>query len=130
LVSTLKQLIAADRRCTFQSGASVQTETQHTFQPPGRSLSKRRNVLRYLNPVLVVDESHNAESDLSVDMLKNLNPSFILDLTATPKDNSNIISLFPTVAKNLHTHVIDRKEIKRGKALYVSNSNEDSNLLF
>ena len=55
------------------------------------------NVIRYLNPVLVVDESHNAESDLSVDMLKNLNPSFILDLTATPKKNSNIISLVPAI---------------------------------
>ncbi|MCC5944564.1 MAG: DEAD/DEAH box helicase family protein [Bernardetiaceae bacterium] len=56
------------------------------------------NVMRYLNPVLVVDESHNAESDLSVDMLKNLNPSFILDLTATPKKNSNIISLVPAIS--------------------------------
>lgn len=55
------------------------------------------NVLRYLNPVLVVDESHNAESELSVDMLKNLNPSFILDLTATPKDHSNIVSLVPSI---------------------------------
>lgn len=55
------------------------------------------NVIRYLNPVLVVDESHNAESDLSVDMLKNLNPSFILDLTATPKENSNIVSLVPAI---------------------------------
>jgi type III restriction enzyme len=55
------------------------------------------NVLRSLNPVLVVDESHNAESDLSVDMLKNLNPSFILDLTATPKSNSNIVSLVPAI---------------------------------
>lgn len=49
-------------------------------------------VLQALNPVVVVDESHNAESDLSVEMLKNLNPSFILDLTATPRKNSNIIS--------------------------------------
>lgn len=55
------------------------------------------NVMRYLNPVLVVDESHNAESPLSVDMLKNLNPSFILDLTATPKENSNILSLVPAI---------------------------------
>ena len=55
------------------------------------------NILRYLNPVLVVDESHNAESELSVDMLKNLNPSFILDLTATPKENSNIVSLVPAI---------------------------------
>ncbi|MEO1050765.1 MAG: DEAD/DEAH box helicase family protein [Bacteroidota bacterium] len=55
------------------------------------------NVIRSLHPVLIVDESHNAESTLSIDMLKNLNPSFILDLTATPKDNSNIISLVPAI---------------------------------
>lgn len=50
------------------------------------------SVLRSLNPVVIVDESHNAESELSIEMLKNLNPSFILDLTATPRKNSNIIS--------------------------------------
>lgn len=55
------------------------------------------NVIRHLNPVVVVDESHNAESDLSVDMLKDLNPSFILDLTATPKQNSNIVSMVPAM---------------------------------
>jgi len=50
------------------------------------------NVIRNLNPVVIVDESHNAESELSVEMLKNLNPCFVLDLTATPRKNSNIIS--------------------------------------
>ena len=54
-------------------------------------------VLRAFNPVVIVDESHNAESDLSVEMLKNLNPSFILDLTATPRKNSNIISFTPAI---------------------------------
>ena len=49
-------------------------------------------VLRHLEPVVVVDESHNAGSDLSVEMLNNLNPSFVLDLTATPRKNSNILS--------------------------------------
>lgn len=49
-------------------------------------------VLRHLEPVVVVDESHNAGSDLSTEMLNNLNPSFVLDLTATPRKNSNIIS--------------------------------------
>lgn len=49
-------------------------------------------VLRQLSPVVIVDESHNAASDLSIEMLSNLNPSFILDLTATPRKESNIIS--------------------------------------
>ncbi|GAB2796285.1 type III restriction enzyme [Hymenobacter luteus] len=55
-------------------------------------------VIQALNPVVVVDESHNAESELSVDMLKNLNPAFILDLTATPRKNSNIISFVDALA--------------------------------
>lgn len=55
------------------------------------------NVIRSLNPVVIVDESHNAESDLSVEMLNNLNPSLVLDLTATPKSNSNIISFVNAV---------------------------------
>jgi type III restriction enzyme len=55
------------------------------------------NVIRSLNPILVVDESHNAESDLSIEMLNNLNPSFILDLTATPKQNANIVSLVSAI---------------------------------
>ncbi len=55
------------------------------------------NVIRSLQPVLVVDESHNAESTLSVEMLNALNPSFVLDLTATPKENSNIISFVPAI---------------------------------
>lgn len=56
------------------------------------------NVIRKLNPVVVLDESHNAETDLSVEMLKDLRPSFILDLTATPKSNSNIISTASAMA--------------------------------
>lgn len=49
-------------------------------------------VIRKLNPVVIVDESHHATSKLSKEMLQNFNPSFVLDLTATPKRGSNIIS--------------------------------------
>ncbi len=56
------------------------------------------NVIRRLKPVVVVDESHNAESKLSVEMLVNLNPHFILDLTATPRNSSNIITYVDALA--------------------------------
>ena len=49
-------------------------------------------VIRQMNPVVVVDESHNAKSELSIAMLQNLNPSFVLSMTATPTKRSNIIS--------------------------------------
>lgn len=51
-------------------------------------------VLRHLEPVVVVDESHNAGSDLSTEMLNNLNPSFVLDLTVTPP--AETATSFPT----------------------------------
>ncbi|MDR2050267.1 MAG: DEAD/DEAH box helicase family protein [Deltaproteobacteria bacterium] len=49
--------------------------------------------LNRLSPIVVVDESHNAQSCLSVEMLRNLNPSLVLDLTATPRDKSNLVSI-------------------------------------
>lgn len=45
-----------------------------------------------LHPVMVIDESHNFGSLKRTDLLQNLNPDFILDLTATPREDSNIIS--------------------------------------
>lgn len=50
------------------------------------------NVIRSFEPVVIVDESHNAATELSVSMLADLNPSFVLELTATPRNSSNIIS--------------------------------------
>ncbi len=50
-------------------------------------------VMGSLNPVVVIDESHNFKADLRIEALRDINPRFILDLTATPRDNSNIISI-------------------------------------
>ena len=49
-------------------------------------------VINQLSPLVIVDESHHARSELSLDMLKDFNPCFVLELTATPKKNSNILS--------------------------------------
>lgn len=48
-------------------------------------------VLQAVHPLVVVDESHNATSKLSEQMLNDLQPSLVIDLTATPRENSNII---------------------------------------
>lgn len=54
-------------------------------------------VLSYLNPVVIIDESHNFEANLRVDMLNDINPCFIMDLTATPRKKSNIISFVDAI---------------------------------
>lgn len=48
--------------------------------------------LAWQRPVCIVDESHNFGSEMRTEMLRFLNPSFILNLTATPQPESNIIS--------------------------------------
>ncbi len=85
-------------RKVFEQNGSLQSFETLLGKDEEISLMK---VMQFLNPLVVVDESHNAETDLSVEMLKEFNPCFILDLTATPRNNSNIISF------------IDALELKR-----------------
>ena len=85
-------------RKVFEQNGSLQSFESLLGKEEEISLMK---VMQYLNPLVIVDESHNAETNLSVDMLKEFNPCFILDLTATPRNNSNIISF------------IDAMELKR-----------------
>lgn len=54
-------------------------------------------VLSYLNPVVIIDESHNFEAPLRVEVQKDINPRFILELTATPRPKSNIISFVDAI---------------------------------
>lgn len=58
-------------------------------------------VIAQLNPVVIIDESHNFEADLRIDMLNAINPCFILDLTATPRKKSNIISFVDAIKLKL-----------------------------
>lgn len=84
-----------DNRRAFKENGALASFTE--FQDTSDDLSEFDstsliNTLRRMRPVVIVDESHNANTKLSTDMLNNLNPSFVLDLTATPKENSNVIS--------------------------------------
>ena len=55
-------------------------------------------VINQLSPLVIVDESHHARSTLSKEMLQNFNPCFVLDLTATPTKESNILCYVDSVA--------------------------------
>lgn len=55
-------------------------------------------VINQLSPLVIVDESHHARSTLSKEMLENFNPCFVLDLTATPTKESNILCYVDAVA--------------------------------
>ena len=49
------------------------------------------NLLHVQRPLMIVDEAHNAVTGLSRDMQIRVNPSAIIEFTATPRLNSNIL---------------------------------------
>jgi type III restriction enzyme len=49
------------------------------------------NLLHWHQPLVIIDEAHNAKSDLSIEVLKRVNPSCIVEYTATPAPNSNVV---------------------------------------
>lgn len=80
----------------FRENGNFLEHTQHFTHPEqlisGADPTALIQVIAQQNPVVIVDESHNFKADLRVELLNNLSPRFILELTATPRDNSNIIS--------------------------------------
>lgn len=57
----------------------------------GEIIYSLANVIKLHNPLVIVDEGHNVQTELSFEMLKGLNPSFVLEFTATPKGQSNVL---------------------------------------
>jgi type III restriction enzyme len=117
---------------TFQNKNKLLTDVDETalFQ-----------VIIQLNPVIIIDESHNFEADLRIEMLNNINPSFIFDLTATPRDKSNILSFvdaiklkqnnmvkLPVIVYNHHdTNEVINSAIQLQKTLETKAKTEEEN---
>lgn len=57
----------------------------------GEIIYSLANVIRLNSPLIVIDEGHRTQTQLSIDFIKELNPSFIIEYTATPRSGSNIL---------------------------------------
>lgn len=111
-----------DGRRVFRENSSL-TEYASAFgsgnKIEGADETSLIQALAHLNPVVIIDESHNFEAKLRIEMFSQINPSFILDLTATPRDKSNIISFVD--AKKLK----DANMVKLPVVLYNRDSTND-----
>ena len=63
------------------------------------------NLLHLHQPLMIVDEAHNAVTGLSREMQARLNPSAIIEFTATPKPLSNIL------------HSVSAQELKQAEMI-------------
>ena len=63
------------------------------------------NLLHLHQPLMIVDEAHNAVTGLTREMKARLNPSAIIEFTATPKSKSNIL------------HSVSAQELKQAEMI-------------
>jgi len=49
------------------------------------------NTLRILSPIIILDEGHKAYSETAQDTLRGLNPCMVVELSATPTEDSNVL---------------------------------------
>lgn len=63
------------------------------------------NLLHLHQPLMIVDEAHNAVTGLTREMQARLNPSAIIEFTATPKPRSNIL------------HSVSAQELKQAEMI-------------
>lgn len=74
----------------------------------GKPIPSLVNMLRLRRPIVIVDEAHNARTDLSFLTLGNIKPACIIEFTATPAYMTNPSNVLHTVsAAELHAaHMI------------------------
>jgi type III restriction enzyme len=76
------------------------------------------NVLRLLNPIIIVDEGHKTYSETAQGTLRGFNPSILVELSATPPKESNKIVEISGIELNraemikLDLHVINKASPK------------------
>ena len=82
----------------------------------GDPVQSLANVLKIRRPVVIVDEAHNARSDLSFDVLARLAPSLIVEFTATPVTPDKANRAKGVIASNI-LHQVSAAELKAAEMI-------------
>ncbi len=64
----------------------------HTEGPDAGKIKKScANLMALIRPLVMVDEAHNAKTDLSYDVLNRVRAGCVIEFTATPATDSNVL---------------------------------------
>ena len=109
IVSTMQAFRVEDtdgRKVYEQSGTlmghfthlSDETLSEIERDESGKPIYSLANLLCVKRPFVIVDEAHNARTELSFDTLARFNPSAIIEFTATPDTTQNPSNVLYTVS--------------------------------
>ncbi|MES3014078.1 MAG: DEAD/DEAH box helicase family protein [Pseudomonadota bacterium] len=99
--------LAAQRglACVDEADLADANQTFLTRADLGRVKTSLANWLAWQQPIVIVDEAHNAKTPLSLTMLQGIRPSCVLDLTATPVPKKTNV-LFSVSARQLEAEAM------------------------
>ncbi|MCD8303311.1 MAG: DEAD/DEAH box helicase family protein [Prevotellaceae bacterium] len=84
------------KSCAYRQNGSLQEHADAYTHPEakieGADPTSLIQVIAQQCPLLIVDEGHHFNSTLRVELMKNLSPRLIVELTATPRETNNVIS--------------------------------------
>lgn len=75
----------------FNGITSDQEESLIRSESSGEAIRSLVNLLRLERPLVVLDESHRASSDLSGEVIAEMRPRYVLGLTATDREKANVL---------------------------------------
>ncbi|MEW6410330.1 MAG: DEAD/DEAH box helicase family protein [Nitrospirota bacterium] len=76
------------------------------------------NTLRVLNPVIIIDEGHKAYSETARNTIRGFNPAIIVELSATPPKNTNLLV-------NISGQALNREEMIKLDLNVINKSSPD-----
>ena len=79
-------------------------------QANGHTVYSLANLLRLHRPMVIVDEAHNARTSLTFETLARFAPSCIIEFTATPANDSNVLA--HASAAQLHAEAMIKLPIR------------------
>lgn len=99
IVSTLAAFRREDTEGlkAYEDNGSLMSHFEYIEAEEKESITKSLfEVIRMNNPLIIIDEGHNAKTWLSLELITQLNPCFVLEFTATPlPDKSNVLIEVP-----------------------------------
>ena len=83
----------SDNRAACQEFHKAHPELDYKKSKNGAQIPKRSvvNFIRINHPVVIIDEAHRTQSEQATKEISGLNPSIILEISATPSHQSNVL---------------------------------------
>lgn len=79
------------QRDLYEAFPNLDLESDFDSLLGGKVKTSFGNVVKVLEPLIILDEGHKAKTEIAGEAIKECNPSLVCELTATPTEEANVL---------------------------------------